>query len=86
MSPFPRGRGPCSSRSFGRADAPDRRSSSTKDGARFEADLAGLPAVALDLRTPRAPTAGVSEALSRLEDESRAAALARVRRHDAAST
>ena len=54
--------------------------------ARFEADLAGLPAVALDLRTPRAPTAGVSEALSRLEDESRAAALARVRRHDAAST
>lgn len=54
--------------------------------ARFEADLAGLPAAALDLRTPRAPTARVSEALSRLGDESRAAALARVWPHDAAST
>ena len=54
--------------------------------ARFEADVAGLPAAALDLRTPRAPTAKVSEALSRLGDESRAAALARVRPHDAAST
>lgn len=54
--------------------------------ARFEADLAGLPAAALDLRTPIAPTAKVSEALSRLGTQSRAAALARLRPHDAAST
>ena len=54
--------------------------------SRFESDLAGLPETALDLRTPRAPTARVSEALSRLGDETRAAALARVRPHDPAST
>jgi nicotinate phosphoribosyltransferase len=54
--------------------------------SRFESDLPGLPQEALDLRAPRAPTAAVSEALVRLADETRAAALARMRHHDAAST
>jgi nicotinate phosphoribosyltransferase len=54
--------------------------------SRFESDLAGLPDAALDLRTPRAPTVRVSEALTRLADETRASALARLRHHNAAST
>lgn len=54
--------------------------------SRFESDLPGLPPAALDLRNPHAPTATVSDALTRLADESRTAALARLRNHDAAST
>jgi len=57
------------------APAPEARDAVVAARARFEADLAGMPEDARDVRAPRAPVARLSDRLQALAVEARTAVL-----------